>query len=297
MAISPNAYATYSENSDYTNPIIWSSNAEKYIYEQNPFQAYAINDSRFLNAPGKQGNYTLDTAYSMGLLTEGISTPISDLEFEQVTITFYGYGDAKQVTDEETAYGFDYIKNDIKYGALGAMAENRASVIVTELMTTSSTGLYPNGHASGTILAADTFSTSLMNMVSSEMEQTQARKCNVIFIHPKQAFSLRELEQFTDASVLGSDRVIKSGMIGDYLGIDILVSNHITTATENVITVYKSIALGRRPFIFAQKRVFEFNRERESMRDRGETFSWWEMFGTTILHDDSIVIITTAGGY
>jgi len=297
MAVSANAYATYSANSSYTNPIIWSPVAEKYIYEQNPFQQFAVNDPRFLNKPGRQGNYTLDTAYSMGLLTEGVETPISALSFEQVTVLFYGYGDAKQITDEQLATGFDYVMNDVKYGALGAMAENRASVMVTELMTTSSTGIYPNGKASGTITSDDTFNTDMIADVSSAMEESQARKCEAIVVHPRQANSLRKLEQFVDASKLGSDRVIRSGMIGDYLGISIMVSNHITTASENSITVYKAIALGRRPFLFAQKRLFEFNMERERIRDRAMTLSWWEMFGVSILHNDSVVILTSAGGY
>ena len=295
--ISPNAYARYSANSDYTNPIVWSPSAEKYIYEANPFQAYAINDSRFLNKPGKQGNYTLETAYSMGQLTEGVATPISDLTFNQVTIDFYGYGDAKQVTDEESVTGFSYIKEDIKYGAMGAMSENRASVIVTELMTTSSTGLYSNGKTSTNITVSDTFNTDMMANVGTSMEETQARKCRVVFIHPRQANSIKKLEQFTNASQLGSDRLIRTGMIGDYLGIDIIVSNHITSATENSVTVYKAIALGRKPFIFAQKRVFEFHREYETKRDRGETFSWWEMFGVSILHNESIIVMTSAGGF
>ena len=297
MTVSPNAYARYSANSDYTNPIVWSPEAEKYIYESNPFQAYAVNDSRFLNTPGKQGNYTLNTAYSMGLVTEGIATPISALGYNQVTIQFYGYGDAKQVTDEEAGTGFSYIKNDIKYGAVGSMSENRAAMIVTELMNTTATGIYPNGHAAGTIVAADTFNTDMMANVGTSMEESQAREVKAVFIHPRQGNSLKKLEQFTDASRLGSDRVIKSGMIGDYLGIDVIVSNHITTATENGITVYKAIALGRRPYIFAQKRVFEFNREKETLRDRAETFSWWEMFGVKILHNESVIIMTSAGGY
>ena len=297
MTVSPNAYATYSTNSDYTNPIVWSPTSEKYIYEQAVMQQFAINDPRFLDKPGKQGNYTLETGYSMGQLTEGIATPISDLNYNQVTINFYGYGDAKQVTDEEIVTGFSYIMNNIKYGALGAMGVNRDSVIITELMTTTSTGIYPNGKNSGNILASDTFNTNMIADVSTSMEETQARKCSAIVIHPRQKNSLMKLTQFTDASKYGSDRVIKSGQIGDYLGIDILVSNNITTATENAITVYKAIALGRRPYIFAQKRKFEFNFERERLRDRAVTASYWEMFGVSILHNESIIIMTSAGGY
>ncbi len=297
MAVSANAYATYSPNSDYTNPIIWSPESEKYIYESAVFQQYAVKDPRFLNKPGRQGNCTLETGYSMGQLTEGVATPISALSYTQVTIDFYAYGDAKQVTDEEIATGFSYIMGNIKYGALGAMGVNRDSVIVTELMGTSSTGIYSNGKTSANITTSDTFNTDMVANVTTAMEETQARQCNAIVIHPRQKNSLLKLTQFTDASKYGSDRVIKNGQIGDYLGIDIVVSNNITTATENSVTVYKAIALGRRPYIYAQKRNFEFNFERERLRDRAITASWWEMFGVARLHDDSIIIMTSAGGY
>lgn len=297
MAVSPNAYATYSANSDYTNPIIWSPESEKYIYERAVFQQFGVNDPRFLNKPGRQGNYTLENGYSMGLLTEGVATPISELSFNQVTINFYAYGDAKQVTDEEIATGFSYILGNIKYGAMGAMGVNRDSVIVTELLTTSSTGIYSNGKNSGNISANDTFNTDIMANVMTAMEESQARECKAIVVHPRQMNSLRKLEQFTDASKYGSDAVIKSGQIGDYLGIPIVSSNNITTASENSITVYKAIALGNRPFVYAQKRNFEFNFERERLRDRAVTASWWEMFGVSILKNDSVIVLTSAGGY
>ena len=242
--VSANAYMQASANSDYTSPIVWSEEAEKYIYESAVFQALGVNDPRHLNKPGHKGYYTLESGFSMGRLTEGVPTPISALSFGQVEILFYAYGDAKQVTWENIVQSFDYVMGDLQYGAIGAMVENRDSEIVAELMNTSATGVYPNAHASGTIVAADTFNTDMIADVETLMEESQGKKCRAIVVHPRQKNSLVKLDNFTDASKLGSDRVIRSGMIGDYIGIDIMVSNHITTATENSITVYKAIALG-----------------------------------------------------
>lgn len=295
MAISSNAYANYSANSDFTSPIIWSPTAEKFIYEQSVFQQFAINDPTHLNQPGRIGNYTLESGYSMGLLTEGVPTPISELSFSQVQIQFYGYGDAKQLTEEKLAQSFSYIIDDVRYGALGSMSENRDSVIVSGLMGSTATGVYPNGKTSGTIVSTDTFNTNMIADVETLMQESQGKVCEAIIIHPRQKNSLVKLVGFTDASDF-SNRVISTGEIGSYLGIRILVSNHITSATENATTVYKAISLGRRPFIFAQKRQFEFNFERERMRDRAITVSWWEMFGIARLRDDSIRIMTSAGG-
>ena len=297
--VSPNAYARYSANSDYTNPIIWSPKAEEYIYNSNPFMSYGVLDTRYLNKPGRQGNYTLETGFSSGLLTEGVPTQISALTFEQVTINFYAYGDAKQLTDEEVAEGMTLISSGIPRGAMGSMSENRASVIVTELMQTSTTGIYANGKTSANILATDTFNTDMMANAKTAFTIAN-NECKVIFVHPLQENSLIKLDGFTKVNELGSNRVVVRGQIGSYYGIDVIASNHITSAGEgagSAVTVYKAIALGNRPFIFAPKRVFEFNSEYETKRSRAETHSWWEMFGTTRLRDSASMVLTSAGGY
>jgi len=297
MAITANYYNTGSASADYVNPIVWSEESEKYIYENSVFQQLGKNDLRQLNRPGRQYNYQFGTSFSMSLLTEGVATPVSELDYTQVTVTFNGYGDAKQVSKEELAYGFSYILNDIKYGALGSMVENRDSVIVTELLNTTSPGIYPGTATASTITSSDILDTNMIAKLEVEMEQTQAKKCKAIVIHPLQKYSLITNPNFIDASKYGDGRVIHSGEIGEYLGIPIYVSNHITSATENSTTVYKAIGLGRDPFVFMPKRNFEFAFEEETKRDRVITASWWEMFGVKILRNESVIVLTSAGGY
>ena len=294
MPVSSNAYMTSAASYEYVSPIIWSAESEKWIYENSVFQGLAMRDNRYLNSPGRQGNYTLNNQFSMGKLTEGVDIPVSPLSFNQVTIMFFGYGDAKQVSKEALVQSFDYVLNDIRDGFAGAIQENRESVIVTELMTTTSTGIYANGKNSSNILATDTFNTDMIADVKTAMKKTQARKCDAIVIHPDQENAVLKLANFINASQYGSSRVIKSGEIGEYLGIKIMVSNHVTSATENSVTVYKAIAFGRRPFIYAPKRLPEFAFEEETKRSRAITASVWEMFGVTLLRDDSVVIMTSA---
>lgn len=297
MGIEANYYNTGSASANYVNPIVWSEESEKYIYENAVFQQLGKTDLRQLNRPGRQYNYTFGTSSSMVALTEGVQTPVSALSYTQVNVTFSGYGDAKQISKEELAYGFSYILNDIKYNALGAMVENRDSTIVTELLNTTSTGIYPGNTAAGTITASDVLNTDMIAKLETTMEQTQAKKCKGIVIHPLQKYSLITNTNFIDASKYGDARVIHSGEIGEYLGIPIYVSNHITSATENNITVYKAIALGRNPFVFMPKRNFEFAFEEETKRDRVITASYWEMFGVKILRNESVIVLTSAGGY
>lgn len=297
MAITDNYYSTSASSASYVNPIVWSEKSEKYMYDNAVFQQLGNTDQRQLNRPGRQYNYQFGTSYSMGILTEGVQTPVSDITYSQVNVTFNGYGDAKQISKEELSYGFTYLLDDIKYGALGSMIENRDSTIVTELLNTSTTGIYPGSTTSSTISSTDVLDTNMIAKLETTMEQTQAKKCKAIVIHPLQKYSLLVNANFIDASKYGDSRVIHSGEIGEYLGIPIYVSNHITSATENSITVYKAIALGRDPFVFMPKRNFEFSFEEETKRDRVITASWWEMFGVKILRNESVIVLTSAGGY
>jgi len=294
MTITENIFSRSSTAAAYVSPIIWDDKLEKYVYDAAVFPRFAVNDTRHLNKPGRQVNYQFNAGYSMGLLTEGIATPVSELSFTQVTLTFNAYGDAKQITEEELAQGFDYLLSDIKQNAVGSAIENRDAVIVTELLTSSGTGIYSNGKASGTISSTDTFNTDMVADLKVAMAQSQAKECQGIVVHPEQYGDMLKLPNFVNASQYGDGRVIRSGEIGSYIGIPIMMSNQITTASENSITVYKAIALGRRPFVYATKKMMTFGFEQETLRDRTITASWWEMFGVSILRNDSVIIMTSA---
>lgn len=298
MAISENIFKPSDTSAGYINPIIWDAASEKYLYDAAVFPQLGKVDMRQMNVPGKQFNLSLQTGFTMGALTPGVQTPISALSYTQVTVTFNGYGDAKQVAEEELVQGLGFILNDIRLGAMGSAVENRDSVIATELYNTTATGIYVNGKTSSTIASGDVLDTKTIVKVDETMAQTQAKKLVAIVIHPKQEYSLRTDANFVDASKYGSDAVIRTGEIGSYQGVRVFRSNHITSATENSVTVYKAIALGAKvPFVFMPKKQMEFYAERETARDRAITLSWWEMFGTKIVVNDSVIVVTSATGY
>ncbi len=294
MAVSANAYMTTTTNSSYTNPIVWSPVLEQHVYEESVFMQLGVNDPSQLNQPGSQYNYSFDSGYSAGVLTQGVPTPISAMSFTQVIVSFYAYGDAKQITQEQLVTGLPYVMNSVMGGFMGAMQENRDAQIVAELITTTGTGVYPNGTTSGTITSADTFNTDMVATVRRLMRTSQGVMPYDIVIHPVQEEAVLKLPGFVNAAQRGTSAVIDTGLIGVYLGIRFHVSNHISTATENSITVYKAIALGFRPYVYMQKRNPEFFFEEETKRDRAVTASWWEMFGVKILRNDSVRILTSA---
>jgi N4-gp56 family major capsid protein len=300
MAISDNIYTTGAASAEYIAPIVWSAESEKYIYENSVFLGLVKTDLRQLNKPGRQYNYSFQGGFSLGLLTDGVETPVSSLAYTQATVNFYSFGDAKQISIKELMESAVDVLGDVQVGFLGAISETRDSEIVAEMMNTTSTGVYPNGKTSSTIGSTDTFNPDMIAKTKIAMRQTQGRTLYAIVVHPDQEYNLVILPNFVNASQYGKDEVINTGEIGKYLGVKLYSSTHITTATENSTTVYKAIALGGNPmmniypFVFMPKKYFEMYFEEETKRQRAITGSCYEIFGVGILRNAGIVVMTSA---
>jgi len=297
MVVDPNAFKTTSTGANIVNPIVYDEEAIKYMYDREVFRQLGIQDSRMLDRPGRQFDKAIEGGWSVNALTEGTPTPVSAYNVSNVQITFKGYGDAKQFTYEELSYGFNFIVNNAKYNALGALAINRDNQIVTELMTTTTPGKYANNKDATTIINVDVFNGALIVDTDEAMFQSQARGLKVVVLHPVQHGALRKDTEFIDFSKnpVTANQILRTGEVGVYQGVSIFRSNRIQSATENGTTVYKAIALGNnQPFVFMQKRNPEFKWAEENVRDRAITFHYWEMFGVSILVGDSVMVLTSA---
>ncbi len=126
----------------------------------------------------------------------------------------------------------------------------------------------------------------------------------VLHIAPEQEEAFRTDSQFVNAAEYGSDKVLKTGEIGDYLGVAIVVSNntkqYATSATNRDGTTNSSIstntcvltkmrkgaalAFSKRPTLH----VVDFPRELEV------DLILEQAYGTNIIHDDSICFFDLA---
>jgi N4-gp56 family major capsid protein len=300
MAYAGNIYKTDAGSAAYVNPIVYDADAIKYMYDMEVVRPLGIQDTRMLERPGKQFNKVIEAGWTASALTEATITPVSAYSVSQKTVTFVGYGDAKQFSMEELNYGFDFIMNNAKYNALGALAVARENVCVTELMTTTTTAKYVNNRANdGAIITTDVLNGSTIVEVDVAMMQTQARGCSALVIHPKSLGDLRKDTNFIDYSKnpVTAGSILRTGEVGAYQGIKIFVTPRIqyTATGTGSINVYKNIALGRnQPFVFMQKRNPEFRWAEENIRERALTFHYWEMYGAEILIDASVQIVNAA---
>lgn len=296
--IQANAFATTSTpDSGYINPVIYDSNLRKHQYDAELFRFLGRTDLSQLEVPGTQVNIAIEDGWTANSLTEGTETPVSAWGASQVTVTFKAYGDAKQFTEEELIRAMSDVRLNMLYNASSALGVRRDVSIVTELMTTTTTGYYPNGHNSTNVVVGDVLTAADVRKLVAGMKGDQSGGLANLVLHPNVMHDLTSDSQLIQGQ--NDERTARdislNGYITSYAGVRLYESNRIQTATENSITVYKNIALGRNePFVFMPKRAPVFEFDNEFARARVLTFHYWEEYGTSIVIEDSVRIVTTA---
>lgn len=296
MTLDSNKFSTGATSHAYVAPTLWSSAIEKQVYEAEVMRPLGIMDTRALNSPGKQINIAKGNAFTVSALTDGTITPVSALSYDQVTVTFTEYGDAKQVTMKELMEAFDSTINDMVYNAGQALGYKRDSVIITALVAGATATIYADGVTSTTITASNTFDTDVIAEVFTAGRLLNFPK-KYLIIHPNCEKSLVKLSSFMFANQYGGTAPRMNGELGQYLGMKVFSHSQIPSATENTsFTVYKNLALGERAFVFAQKMAPVLEWEKELNRDRALTFHYWEVYGVSVLNAESIHVVKAVGG-
>jgi len=302
-----NAFLTDSTGADYVNPIKWDEDIRKHIYDQETMRfitnvagkTLVRTDTRYLDVPGKQGNIQIEGGFSVSALTEGTETPVSAYSVTQVNVTFKGYGDAKQFSEEELVYVLRDVKGNLMYNAAGALGENRDDQVITEAMTsTNSYYASGNAHTSANVVAGDVLLAKDIKKLASLMAASgQSTGMGAIVVHPKVAFDLFDDDELNLATgnIMTSERIAMDGYLTSYAGVKIYQHRGIQTATENSITVYKNVVLGNNePLVFAPKKAPIMEFDNEFARARILTFHYWEMFGVEQVITDSVYVLTSS---
>lgn len=294
MANDANAYERAESTADVTTPNLYDAAAEKYMYEQERLRPLAIDKSAMiLNKPGKQFYVYKETAFTVSALTEGTSTPITALDFNNVQLTVNWYGDAKQLSKEVVSEAFDFVVNDLNIGAAGAFATNRDTVIMTELLNTTTSAIYPT-KSDGTKYTSSTIVSTAVLQYDQIVEARAYTRINAklpiktIIVHPNQEASLLKDDKFISADY-SAGTAASTGIIGRIAGADVIESTAVQSVTENSVTVYVAIALADRAFMYAQKVNPVMEMDEETKRQRAITFHYYEAFGVKILYSERIV--------
>jgi N4-gp56 family major capsid protein len=290
MATSANAYLSTAGSAAYVNPTIWADAIEQVARQANILEPLGVVDNRALGSPGVQINVAKNQAFTAAALTAGTATPVTTLAFDQVTVTFGEVGLAKQVSMEELEYGLSAVFNDITMNMGEALSTYKDIAISTALAAGAHTTKYADSVTSGSISAANVFNTNLFadGITALRLHNRPAKN---LVIHPNCENALLKDSQFVDASQYGGNSVVQNGEIGRYLGVRVMSSNNIQSATENSVTVYKNLLLGDRSFVIAYKRKPRMQWKEDSILDRAITFAADEAYGVSVLNSEAIAVL------
>lgn len=295
MAIDANIFLSTAASAAYLNPTIWSEAIEQFARENTVMMPLGVIDNRGVGTAMEQLNIARNNEYTAADLTEGTATPVTALSFGQVVVTYKETGLAKQVSELQLAYGLSSVFNDIVMTMGEALAVKRDVDIIAEITANATGDVYPNGHAAGTIVAADVLSTDVIADAKTT-NRVARRPGKYLVIHPLCENSLIKDTAFVDASIYGGREVVLGGEIGKYLGMKVISYARIQSATENSITVYKNLLIGDRAFVFAQKIPPKIRWAEDSVLDRAVTFEAHESYGVKTLNADAITVMTAAPG-
>lgn len=297
MAIDADIYKSDAASAAYVNPTKWSEQIEQVARQNTIMLPLGVEDNRALGTSGKQINIAKNQAFTVSALTEGVATPVSSMAFDQVTVTFGEYGDAKQISMAQLEYGLSGVYNDVTSNMGTAMAEALDNAIIDVCSAGAGATLYPNGHDDTDVVATDLLTPEVIADAITQM-RIGKRNAKYLVITPYTENSLIKDADFVDASKYGGREVVMTGEVGKYLGVRVFSTVFINTYAEgasDAVPVYGNLLLGERPFVVGWKRKPRMQAKEDSILDRAITFSIDAHWGQSVLNEESIVLIKTAG--
>lgn len=296
MANDTNIFKNSLASAGYVTPKEWSNAIEQVAREKNIMRGLtgSILIKNRIGTPGNNLYIQKNVALSATDVTDGDSVPISPISFNQVEVVASQIGVATQITLKQLRDQLSTVREDVINNLGLAIAEREEKRIFTELYNTTSAVIYANGKDDSNISSSDTFNVKLLNegLVAMRIDK---RKAMYLVVHPKQEGDLRDLQQFTDASYLGSDRVNREGYIGRFFGVDVFSSTNVVseTATSGT-TVYKALLLGDRAAVILDKLSATIDIDRNLIQDLSVTFVAYRDMGVKLLNDESVRVLISA---
>lgn len=295
MANDTNIFKNSLTAAGYVTPEEWSSAIEQVAREKSIFRPMtdSILVMNRIGSPGNTEYIQKNVALSAADITDGDSAAIEAVSFSQISVSASQFGKAVQISLKQLRDQLTTVRSDVIQNLGTALAELEESKIITELYTSTSADIYPNGKDSSDIVAADTFNVALAIDAKTAMRVDKRMPKNLI-VHPNQYGDLAKLQQFTDASYLGSDSVTREGFIGRFYGLDVYESTNIGNVTENSTTVYRALLLGERALVIMDKKAPTIEVDRGLIQDLSMTMVAYQDSGYQILNDESVREVKSA---
>jgi N4-gp56 family major capsid protein len=255
--------------------------------------------------PGDTFKIPRITTPEFGALTEGTAPSEVSYTIDTVDVTLSEYGATISLTYSVLEDITGDLVRTIEDGFIEAARLQEDSSILSALNAATPAATLYGGDATDTasVDAADVFSPDLIAKALKEiMEEgygTRPGSC-VLVLHPKQYQALLTNSQFTNAATLGSPDVIRTGIISNYMGVDIVVSTKVpvTAATSldgvnPVVDVYHAFLMRKDAVALVPKRDLLVESEKDTQA-RVLKLTASHRFGCAVVFPKAVVEIQTA---
>jgi len=249
--------------------------------------------------PGDTFKIPRITTPEFGALTEGSAPSEVSYTIDTVDVTLSEYGATISLTYSVLEDITGDLVRTIEDGFIEAARLQEDSSILSALDGATPAATLYGGDATDvdTIDAADIFSPDLIAKALKEiMEEgygTRPGSC-VLVLHPKQYQALLTNSQFTNAATLGSPDVIRTGIISNYMGVDIVVSTKVPSASNiNGVTYYTAFLMRKDAVALVPKRDLLVESEKDTQA-RVLKLTASHRFGCAVVFPSAVVKIQTA---
>lgn len=296
-AIDANAFiynAGFNAEAATINPTIWDRQLREYEEKALVITQFAeVFDFR-----GAGADYTVtidERPTAAGALTETTDVAIKAFGTRQITFTPSEQGDAYQLTRAEAVRAFFNVAERMTKKLAYSMAERKDSLALTELYANAGNAIFANSKTAATNLA----STDTLNLVDISRAIYENRKdlyrSEVLIINPALEHQLRtqtSLITLADASQFGTRQTIANGVVGEVLGLKVVVSDLITKSGN----VTKALVLGtsrtgEKSFGYAIKRDPMIEQEYHALGRRWDIVGH-EEYDFAVMHPDAICTLS-----
>jgi hypothetical protein len=288
-------------------PEIWAAELEPNLRKRAVLQQSVLENTDLLGQPG-------DIVHIVDL--PDIAAAAAVAEGTPITVNALNASAEVQMTPSEVATAIGVTRkalDRIKYDGMAAIVDRLAyamslyieggiAALYNGTVPTkggSLTNRYPNGHASGTVVAGDTFSVSFLQDSLAVLQSLDVVPYGddlfQLYVHPFQARDLMKDSAFRDDMHFAEPQLALRGEIGIYRNCHVIVTNHIVGVTENTVAVRKAlltsprwaaIAWKRRPEIVVDPTMYDFGRRRQ--------LAVTADMHIALLHNERALTLTTA---
>lgn len=226
-----NGFISSGSEATKVDPAMYEQKLHDYEEERRVLSTYATTFD--FTGPGSTFTVTVDAAPTAATsVAETADASISSVSFRQVTFTPTEQAKAFQVTRAQMARGFFSAMDNFTKKLGTALAYRKDDLARTALLSLANTAWVNGKTALTDIASTDTLNMATILKGIRLIEEDLYFNHKVLVVSPQQKEQLAGISTLYQANTFGSRNVIEKGVVGQLLGLNVVMASNITTQSS-----------------------------------------------------------------